>query len=491
MSVTGTQWLRAEALDPRSRAEVRAEIPGLDAAFDETLMDAVLRKALRCDDSGMRFVRRQAVYVPGECAIVRYFAPGSLYPEAPSLPGIVSVRVFPSSELAGSYLTSPLEGLAARLGTHRRTSSPVSVALLPQLAGTASVFPIDGDLPTLVDATDGPTVIRALGKPLKDAGHSLTPTRCDVGLEHYGRRHRCVIRYDLSANGSTAVPVLTLYGKVASDHRGEVASATLEALAGTPGLERYVRVPRTLGYVRDLRLALMESVPGTAVIPSQLRDATSGARALAGSNGVKGSIAAAGRAAAVLHASGVGSNTIRDAPHELSELVDATRVLHRYSPPLGEAFAAWTEEVTLLEAATTATPLGFSHGDFTHSQLLFDGARCALVDFDTVCRAEPALDVGHFLAYLRMAVRKRTGPSADGSELAERLVARFLEAYAESGGLDGERRADLEARAHFYELVSLLRVAFHGWEKFKPRRVELALALVQERLAGRSIPGRT
>jgi hypothetical protein len=89
-----------------------------------------------------------------------------------------------------------------------------------------------------------------------------------------------------------------------------------------------------------------------------------------------------------------------------------------------------------------------------------------------------------------MAVRKRTGPSADGSELAERLVARFLEAYTESGGLDGERRADLEARAHFYELVSLLRVAFHGWEKFKPRRVELALALVQERLAGRSIPAK-
>jgi hypothetical protein len=29
--------------------------------------------------------------------------------------------------------------------------------------------------------------------------------------------------------------------------------------------------------------------------------------------------------------------------------------------------------------------------------------------FDTVCQAEPALDLGQFLAYLRLAVRKASG----------------------------------------------------------------------------------
>jgi hypothetical protein len=111
-----------------------------------------------------------------------------------------------------------------------------------------------------------------------------------------------------------------------------------------------------------------------------------------------------------------------------------------------------------------------------------------LVDFDTVCRAEPALDVGHFLAHLRMAVRKRWGPGRAGSELAERLSTRFVDAYTETAGLDQRRRTDLKVRAHVYELVSLLRVAFHGWLKFKPQRVELALGLTQERLAAWGAP---
>jgi phosphotransferase family enzyme len=489
VSRLATEWLRAEALDPRSSAAVRAELPGLDAAFDEARTNALLRKALRCDDSGTRFVRRQAVYVPGESAIVRYAAAGSLDPGEPSLPAIVSVRVFPSSELAGSHLASPLEGLAARAAARRRRAPSSSVAaLLPQLAGTASVFPVDGDLPTLVDATDGLTAMSVLGDAFKETGRSVPGTRCEVGLEHYGRRHRCVLRYDLSLNGSASEPVATVYGKVACDDRGEAASATLEALTGVPGLERYVRVPQTLGYVHDLRLALMEPVPGTTAIASQLRDATGDARAIPRSNGVESSITAAGHLAAAMHGSGVGSDTIRNAHGELGELAAAARVLRRCSPLLGDAFSGWAEEVALLEASTISMPPGFSHGDFTHSQLLFDGTRFALVDFDTVCRAEPALDVGQFLAYLRMAVRKQTGPSPGGSELAERLGTRFLDAYNETAGLDEGRRSDLVARAHVYELVSLLRIAFHGWLKFKPKRVELALGLIQERLAAWGVP---
>jgi phosphotransferase family enzyme len=487
VSRLATEWPRAE-LDPRSSAAVRDELPGLAAAFDEIRMNALLRKALRCDDSGTRFVRRQAVYVPGECAIVRYAAAGPLDPAEPSLPTIASVRVFPSGELARSHLASPLEGLAARAAARRRAPSLSGAALLPQLAGTASVFPVDGDLPTLVDATDGLTVMRMLGDAFKEAGRSVPGTRCDVGLEHHGRRHRCVLRYDLSRNGSTSEPVATVYGKVAFDDRGETASATLAALAGVPGLERYVRVPQTLGYVPDLRLALMESVPGTTAIASQLRDATGSARALPRSNGVEGSITAAGHLAAAMHGSGVGSDTIRSAPDELGELAAAARVLRRRSPLLGDTFSGLAEEVALLETGTTAMPPGFSHGDFTHSQLMLDGRRFALVDFDTVCRAEPALDVGHFLAYLRMAVRKRTGPSPDGSELAERLVTRFLDAYVETAGLDERGRTHLLARAHVYELVSLLRVAFHGWLKFKSQRVELALGLTEECLAARGLP---
>jgi len=47
----------------------------------------------------------------------------------------------------------------------------------------------------------------------------------------------------------------------------------------------------------------------------------------------------------------------------------------------------------------------------------------------------------------------------------------------------GPRERDaLRARVHLYEMVSLLRLAFHSWQKFKPARLELDLELIHERL---------
>ena len=81
-------------------------------------------------------------------------------------------------------------------------------------------------------------------------------------------------------------------------------------------------------------------------------------------------------------------------------------------------------------AKTDALSLCFSHGDFTYTQLIFEGRQCGLVDFDTVCQAEPALDLGQFMAYQRLAIRKDQRPDAPLSEAAtEQLCGQFLNAY--------------------------------------------------------------
>ena len=43
-------------------------------------------------------------------------------------------------------------------------------------------------------------------------------------------------------------------------------------------------------------------------------------------------------------------------------------------------------------------PLVLAHGDLTPGQLLMSVLGVAVVDVDTLCRAEPALDLGRFLA---------------------------------------------------------------------------------------------
>ena len=47
-----------------------------------------------------------------------------------------------------------------------------------------------------------------------------------------------------------------------------------------------------------------------------------------------------------------------------------------------------------------------SHGDFTFSQLLDHGGQIGLLDFDSLCQAEPGLDLRQFVAYLRLTAAK-------------------------------------------------------------------------------------
>ena len=124
----------------------------------------------------------------------------------------------------------------------------------------------------------------------------------------------------------------------------------------------------------------------------------------------------------------------------------------------------------------------FSHGDFTYTQLIFDGAEGGLVDFDTVCQAEPALDLGQFLAYQRLAILKDQNPESPmTAAMTEQLCSQFLDAYlaAADGRLADE--AHLRARVALYEVISLLRLAVHSWQKLKSSRLAHATTLLEER----------
>ena len=119
-----------------------------------------------------------------------------------------------------------------------------------------------------------------------------------------------------------------------------------------------------------------------------------------------------------------------------------------------------------------------AHGDFSYTQLLFSGDRQGLVDFDGVCRAEPALDLGHFLAYLRFATVKAAGSESPRfAPLEDELERQFLDAYR---SVDGSTEV-VDERIRVYETVSLLRLAVHAWQKMKPERLERILTALDVR----------
>jgi aminoglycoside phosphotransferase (APT) family kinase protein len=99
-----------------------------------------------------------------------------------------------------------------------------------------------------------------------------------------------------------------------------------------------------------------------------------------------------------------------------------------------------------------------AHGDFTPGQVLLDPAdpagRAGLVDVDTLCIAEPALDLGRFLAYLHVTGIRRSG---EAWPLLADLSAHFLATYLEAGALAAGSATGTDARRRLLERTSAYR----------------------------------
>jgi aminoglycoside phosphotransferase (APT) family kinase protein len=105
------------------------------------------------------------------------------------------------------------------------------------------------------------------------------------------------------------------------------------------------------------------------------------------------------------------------------------------------------------------TPV-LAHGDFTAAQVLLDGSgRAGIVDVDTLCVAEPALDVGRFLAYLHVTGIRR---SRAAWSVLEDMTALFLESYLDARAASGDGTAAAGARRLFLERTAAFQALALG-----------------------------
>ena len=86
---------------------------------------------------------------------------------------------------------------------------------------------------------------------------------------------------------------------------------------------------------------------------------------------------------------------------------------------------------------------------------------------------------------LMRIVRLGQGVDATGAfapEAIERLCALFLDTYIASSRAWIPDAELLRGRAAVYELISLIRLALHSWEKMKGSRLKQTLGLLEERI---------
>jgi hypothetical protein len=260
--------------------------------------------------------------------------------------------------------------------------------------------------------------------------------------------------------------------------------AALRETLRDPSSPYYFRIPRSLGYLPDLKLLLLEALPGERHIKKLLIDRIQGNdSSLAGGLKLEEAIESCARMAVTLHRSEIRMGRRRPFKDEINNTHEEIKLMEQFFPDLGRRFHEWLSQAASLDDDYAPLPLCFSHGDFRYTQLSSDGEYNGLVDFDTVCQAEPALDLGQFLAYQRLTILKEQNPDHPfPAEATEALCGVFLDAYIEGtqGWLEDE--ASLRARVQAYELITLIRFAVHSWQKLKGSRLELTLNLLEERV---------
>jgi len=281
-----------------------------------------------------------------------------------------------------------------------------------------------------------------------------------------------VLRYELlwRLEPSRRTVKQVLYGKAYADERGALIGPTVTAfrehVRTRKGGSFPFLLPRFEGYLPELRLALLEALPGTPLLPTLVREHAAGgppltARPLTAESALR----ACARIAAALHSSTVPGAAIpgghpRTLTGEVVRLRAEVEAVAPLAPALAQRVHARLDDAA---AAAREEPL-------TPSEVLFDGPISSLFDLDAACLAEPALDIGGFLAHLGVVTTRARHGSVDtlhavtdpGDGQGEALERVFLQEYQRAGG-GGVDRGALEARLAAYRTVTLAQVAVRSW----------------------------
>jgi hypothetical protein len=328
-------------------------------------------------------------------------------------------------------------------GTLKRGLKNGRVVAVPSLNAVVQRFP--DDLPTLARGRLAPW----LGADF-DAGN--------VEAEPIGYKpmRRFVARYRFVSGDGTEQ---TLFGKCFRPGADEESWSAHSALARTMhrqhSWEPDVAPPE--GRIPEWKMLVWRRAPGTAFLQLlEDADAASVAERIGG-------------ALAALHRSKVTWQRRHTTADELSTVWRWIELAKRAFPHSVPRLDRACEELIRLTHDPSPSRLRPSHRDFYDKQVLVHGEKMTFLDLDTACLAEPELDLGNFLAHLRL--RRLQRPQLRTDDVGNALI----EGYVARTGPPDRRRL------HFYEACAITRLACVY--AFRPRWRGLASELLEESLA--------
>lgn len=428
-------------------------LPGLALALDVDAFLERLRHALRQVREDLEVTTARILdvqYQPRASARVLYRVKMRDPRTGRSTRQLLSVH--PLREGTGEPEVPPK--LLRRYGARPQNVLPEPVLRLLDPRMVLYVFPVDAAMPWLADAVDPGVVRRALERAW--AGRRVRVRRVAPRLLGYTPHARATLGYDVwSESKETGVPELRrLVGKM------HVSKAPARLFAGAWALWRAagdrLSLAPPVGYIPSLNLTLQEQVQGTRL--TDLAHLRIFGRA----------VRQAARSLAALHGLDLPLAAWRTAAREAGLVHRWTAVLDALCPEEAGRIERLRARLAA-EIETRARVTGPVHGDFHPANVLVHGRRVIVVDLDDLAYGDPLLDVGRFLASLRVsALRVSGGPSAL-DEAGEAFLAEYL-----------SRAPGDERRARLFEAVSLLMAAAAPFRLQRPGWREAAAMLLEE-----------
>ena len=211
---------------------------------------------------------------------------------------------------------------------------------------------------------------------------------------------------------------VVLLGKVRAHRYGKAGFRLLDSLwnAGfTDSSPDGISVPEPVGTVGKLQMWLQRKVPGT--VWTELLEEPGG-------TDLAGRIA---EAAHKVHCAGVPTTRTHF-------MTDELRILCERVPLVAQERPDWTERIDKVleqckrmgEATPEPRPQGI-HRDLYPDQVIVDGDRLHLIDFDLYCLGDPALDIGNCIGHITEYSLRVLGNPAALRPLEESMEERFVE----------------------------------------------------------------
>lgn len=339
---------------------------------------------------------------------------------------------------------------------------------------THSLFDDDPQLPWLTSALNPEAMLERFARSFIPEGTSSQRTEtieaCVITPIRYKPGSRCTLHYNLQTTSGQQV----FFGKTLARNSDQLMKVTTSLYQTSQVVPAMPRIAQLLTYWPEIRMVVQSAISGGTELNDCAFDTTK-----------DGSIRekwmhAAGIHLAALHTYAQASGPQRNLEDDLGDLGAYHSPISIIAPTLATQFERAIAEIKALAHGQAEPDLVASHGAFRTDQFMIKDDHFVLIDLDSFCWANPARDIGNFLAYLEWKAIRQPHQAA----FIQRAQEAFLNGYLSAKPPCGVKGPTLDISwLRGYQAISMLKIIGRRFRNLNYKEWHLTSQLLDATLA--------